>query len=98
MYALRFIKLRNCSRHQKKHLQQQNIAFENALSYFLAFFSMNSIITLIKLQIAIIKEPNATVPKWYLEKKNQINKISKNTKFVERVNRIIITSKTKPFI
>lgn len=67
IYAFLLRNRKNRSKHQKKHLQQQRIHFVTSLSHFLSFSSMYSRITRITRQIVITSDPNATVPKWYLE-------------------------------
>jgi len=53
--------------YQKKHLRQHKIALVNWLSYFFNLRSIYSNPSRIIRQMAIIKEPKAKVPKWYLK-------------------------------
>ena len=64
MYALRFRNFMNFSRHQKQHLHTHMAALTSLLSwwYLASFSSTFSSITLTMRRIAIIREPNATVP------------------------------------
>lgn len=66
MYAFRLINRKNLFSNQKKQRMHMNIARVNELSYFFNLVSTHSSITRMKLQMAMIKDPNATVPKWYL--------------------------------
>lgn len=73
MYAFLLINFKKFSKHQKKHFKQHIIALVTALSYFFNFLSKYSKKTRIILHIAIIKEPNAKVPMWYLKFKTKNN-------------------------
>lgn len=64
IYAFLFINLRKLSKHQKKHLQQHMMQRVNGLSNFFSLWSMYSRMTLMTRTMAMIKAPNATVPKW----------------------------------
>jgi len=71
MYAFRLMNRKNLLSSQKKHRMHANTARVNALSYFFNFVSTHSSMARTKLQTAMISDPKATVPKWYLSKKNK---------------------------
>lgn len=61
------INLRNFSRHQRQQRQQQRIALAIVLSVFCrTLWSMYSKMTRIIRTMAMMSEPNASVPVWYL--------------------------------
>lgn len=68
MYAFLFKKCKNCSKHQKKHFMQHRMHLVIVLSHLFSLSSMCSRMKRITLQMVNTKEPNATVPKWYLWK------------------------------
>ena len=59
----------NFSRHQKQHLQRQRRTLTGGLSapFSLSLSSMYWINALMAFMMAIISEPNARVPVWYLK-------------------------------
>lgn len=66
MYALRLMNRKNLFSSQKKqcmHLKTQRV---KSLSYFFNLVSKYTSIARIKLHAAMIKDPKAIVPKWYL--------------------------------
>lgn len=67
MYAFLLINFKNFSRHQKKHFRQHIIALVKALSYFFNLRSKYSKKTRIIRHIAMIRDPKASVPRWYLK-------------------------------
>lgn len=73
MYAFRLMNRKNLFNNQKKHRIHVKMARVNALSYFFNFTSIHSSMARMKLQIAMIRDPKATVPKWYLRNKNSIS-------------------------
>lgn len=87
MYAFLLTKHMNLCKHQKQHFNTQKIALVNAFSYFFNFSSTNSKIVLRNEQIAMMREPNATVPRWYLKQikiltikmqQNKLQQLQKN--------------------
>lgn len=73
IYAFLLINFMNFSKHQKKHFKQQRKNLAMAFSFPLSLWSRYSRNTLMSWMIAIIRDPKAKVPTWYLYKDFKIN-------------------------